>query len=614
MRRTIKTSLYLSLCALGVHGVFAAHPSRGLWVGEVALNAVNEATGAVGDSNTYEFSDPAIPTPTSDAAYLRLIVHVNGAGQAQLLKSVAIAPVSTDAEGSSDLVLLTNPELYPSYPGIATRVASAFYDFGDSHAVAAVQTIIDTVTDTAVARALLGDDEAEIMAVLSPEMTQLKDDAGVAIAYLDRGTNPNSFLTDHFFDLADVQAVADAVVVQLEGAMSASDFALTAGATSYDPFSGANPGGIDDVVNEAFLLMDTFYRDTRGIDAIVNLVEGTALAVEGATGLTTLGEKQAYARLVAEAAWHNAADIEQGYNRVIASSAFSNLADAVLPVAVQVALDAEAAGKTEAEIGDLVGLALGQVAEVQAAYAQAEIVSSESLWGDRRGVWAVDDVLAVVKTASAGQVVIDRDYTTLTAFTDLALQSAFDAVVPGVIFASAPSEAYSDFVASSEFLESTTTASEAAAEEASFQYAQGVTDAADLRVLTDRAVSKALIAEQNTAASLPKFQVTLNGTLEAGSAINGEFYLPALAPSNPFLHRLHPDHSSGFEITRRIVLTVDDGSGAGLASYGVSRLTGSYEEEIFGLHKALGPNQDIGLKTRGSFTLNRLTLADSLNF
>ena len=162
----------------------------------------------------------------------------------------------------------------------------------------------------------------------------------------------------------------------------------------------------------------------------------------------------------------------------------------------------------------------------------------------------------------------------------------------------------------------TGTAAETAASEAAFQYAEGVSDEATLRALVERAVKGALVAVRNDAAAISKFGILLNGSLDEGEAIAGEFYLPALAPTNPFLHRLHPDHSEGFPITRRISLTVDDAASGEetLAAYGVRQLTGVYEEEIFGLHKALGPNQDIGLKTQGRFNLNRLTLVDSLNF
>ena len=34
--------------------------------------------------------DPNVPTPTADRAHLRLILHVNGAGQVSLLRDVAV--------------------------------------------------------------------------------------------------------------------------------------------------------------------------------------------------------------------------------------------------------------------------------------------------------------------------------------------------------------------------------------------------------------------------------------------------------------------------------------------------------------------------------------------
>jgi hypothetical protein len=45
----------------------------------------------------------------------------------------------------------------------------------------------------------------------------------------------------------------------------------------------------------------------------------------------------------------------------------------------------------------------------------------------------------------------------------------------------------------------------------------------------------------------------------------------------------------------------------------VQRITGVYREEIFGLHKPLGPQQDKGLKVEGRFELNRISLIDALN-
>lgn len=614
MRRSILTSVSLSMCALGLQVTQAAHPSRGLWVGEVALNAVNEATGAVGDSNTYEFTDPEITTPTSDTAYLRLILHVNGAGQVQLLKSVAVAPVGTDADGNPEIVLITDPELYSSYSGIATRVASAFYDFGDSHAVAALQTIIDTAVDNAVTNALDGDSESASAGAIQLLMDDLVADADVSVAYLDRSSSPTSFLTDNFLSLTEAYDLADQIAEAIHiGTLTAADFEFEDGASSYDPL-GLGSGFFIDVVDAAIDLRDDnrIYNDTRGIDAVVNLMLGTAEGVEALDAALSLTEKQAYARVFAESQWQNAGDTEQNFNRFLASAAFSDLPAAIIDPTVQAALDADTAGNDVAmEVQD----AIGGVDEFLAANVAAQVVYS-SAWDtsapDRRGEWAVNAVVEAAKESAAAQVALDRDVVTLTAVVEQAIAAAVNGIIPGAIFGTAPSEDYSEFVTGSEFSDAAATAASTAANEASFQLGEGVLDAADLRVLTERAVENALGAIMNTAAALPKYEITLNGSLESGGVVIGEFFLPGLAPTNPFLHRLHPDHRSGFEITRRIQLVVDGESS--LSSYGVSSFTGTYEEEIFGLHKPLGPNQDIGLKTSGSFKLNRLTLVDSLNF
>ena len=71
-------------------------------------------------------------------------------------------------------------------------------------------------------------------------------------------------------------------------------------------------------------------------------------------------------------------------------------------------------------------------------------------------------------------------------------------------------------------------------------------------------------------------------------------------------------------IRRLIRLDFDGVQGEALTSpgYGVDQVTGTYREEIFGLHKALGPdpvNNPIGLKTEGRFQLNRISFIDTLN-
>ena len=214
--------LALTLFMLFGSDALMGHPAQGLWVGEVALNAVNEATGAVGDSNTYEFTDPEITTLTSDTAFLRLILHVNGAGQVNLLKSVAVIEGGTLPDGSKDILLITDPKLYASHPGVAKRIATAFFDFGDQQAVTAVQQLIDTATNTAVARAIAGDSQATIETQTLTFLNAVIDQADVASAYLDRGTGAHSFLTDSFFSVSDVHAIADQVATLIHNGTKTS--------------------------------------------------------------------------------------------------------------------------------------------------------------------------------------------------------------------------------------------------------------------------------------------------------------------------------------------------------------------------------------------------------
>jgi hypothetical protein len=103
-----------------------------------------------------------------------------------------------------------------------------------------------------------------------------------------------------------------------------------------------------------------------------------------------------------------------------------------------------------------------------------------------------------------------------------------------------------------------------------------------------------------------------------GGALEGRIYLPANYPTNPFRHRRHPDHSTGYNIERIVKLDFDGAQTNSLeaANYGVDRITGTYHEEIFGLHKPLGTAPEtspIGLRTEGRFELNRISFIDTLN-
>ena len=80
-------------------------------------------------------------------------------------------------------------------------------------------------------------------------------------------------------------------------------------------------------------------------------------------------------------------------------------------------------------------------------------------------------------------------------------------------------------------------------------------------------------------------------TGDFGSSLATEVILPANHPTNPFRHRRHPDHTTGFDIRRVVNLSfaATDGRLLSRSGYGVDRISGTYAEEIFGLHKPLGP-------------------------
>src|SRR6185436_6041940 len=58
-------------------GAAPATPYRGLWVGQVVLNYANEVSVPLNSNNIPIAPDPKVPTPTRDAANLRLILHVS---------------------------------------------------------------------------------------------------------------------------------------------------------------------------------------------------------------------------------------------------------------------------------------------------------------------------------------------------------------------------------------------------------------------------------------------------------------------------------------------------------------------------------------------------------
>jgi hypothetical protein len=608
----------LSFCSIALAG----HPQQGLWVGDVVLNEVNEATGAVGNSNTYEFTNPETTTPTSDAAQLRLILHVNGAGQVSLLKSVAIVRGAEAPDGSAPILLITDPSLYPQFPGIAKRIASASFDFGSQSAVNAVDTLIDTATDSAVTKirtdsaSTAAAIETYVASALQPKVTS----ANVSLSYLNRATGATSFITHNFFSEANVITIANEVASQIHsGSKTAASFAFNpATDIDYRPFVTDPLGGsFTTRVNQAKTLKsNSFYLDTRGLEAIAGVVHGAALAAAGAPTGSDLALKQAIAGTAAKYALHNAADTTQAYNRFLTSTAFVSIREAIPAVAANIAIAAKTANESQAQIAASVRTALLANGPVSSAFVAAGTLKSQSLWSDIRAEDAVNAVVDAASNAASQQVMISLNPPPLEKKIREAIAAAISAIPSGPVFNASPSADYTGFVSAATFAAASTTAAKTAAAEVVFQYKAGVTGETELRFYAKRAVTKALTAIRESAAVIPQNEIRLLGSLAPGGSLSGSIHLPALAPTNPFMHRRHPDHTEGFPITRDISLKVDpaDPRSSGLAGYGVSRISGTYFEEIFGLHKPLGPSKGIGLRTRGTFTLNRLSLANTLNF
>lgn len=153
------TSPFLLACALWSGASLSLHaesnPYKGLWVGEVVLGKVNEVTVPLDAQNIPRAPDPNVPTPTFDAANLRLIVHVDSMGRASLLKQVAILSRKPDTlKTESDMALVTDERLYGAFPPqAATRISSVVFDFGDAKATAAVDQLVERAAAAATTAA-----------------------------------------------------------------------------------------------------------------------------------------------------------------------------------------------------------------------------------------------------------------------------------------------------------------------------------------------------------------------------------------------------------------------------------------------------------------------------
>jgi len=100
----------------------------------------------------------------------------------------------------------------------------------------------------------------------------------------------------------------------------------------------------------------------------------------------------------------------------------------------------------------------------------------------------------------------------------------------------------------------------------------------------------------------------LTGSFGAGNSLVGTITIPADFPTNPYRHRYHPDHGTGYDITRRIELefTTSDPEGLNPPGWGYSVAGGIYRETVTGLHKK-------EIAVQGTFRIGLGSFVDTLN-
>lgn len=589
-----------AMLVLGPSGGFGqSNPYRGLWVGTVALQAVNEVSVPLDTNNVPIAPKPAVPTPTFDQAHLRIILHVNGAGQASLLKDVAILNRAYGSNNQaqvaareSDLALVTDPRTYASYPPQpAQRIGSAVFDFGDEKATEALDAILESAAVNAAAFAT----NPALPVGTQGERVQARNAAIAAMTPALRQIAGNADVADSF------------------GAFLAGFNAAALDAIAADPSSAVITG----FQSQAVALRDqSFYGDSRALEA-VNAVVAAVLAVP--TGAT-------------HTAAHNTAssfaDTGNVYQRFLSGKGFG---DMIAAASAEAAVAAKAPGATTATIL----AALRATPGATDAMAQA-LQGKVSAYDDTRAINAVEAVLAAMAASAFSNAALAPSEIQLqseTAGRDALAGMVARYPVPVLT----PTLDYNAFVRSAAFQAAPDDAAYAAADAAIQERAANpLYTMTSLYAAAKVAAANALQAAYGAAARALRTELPLTGTFAPGSGdprataelpqpsdlgppgLTGRIYLPASHPTNPFRHRRHPDHTVGYDIQRAIRFDFDAVSGNSLepASYGVDRIRGTYREEIFGLHKPLGPAPDtapIGLKTEGRFELNRISEIDSLN-
>ena len=578
-----------------------AASNRGLWVGQVTLTRVNEVTVPLDAQNVAIAPDPDVATPTSDAAQLRLLLHVNGAGQASLLKDVAILRRTTDSsamlQSDHDVALVTDERLYGAFPPQpAKRIASAEFDFGDSRASDAVNAVMEAASLAAAASVnastanfstLAGRNTAQTTAAAAALAA-----ANTVASKADAANDFRLFLQDHL----------NSAVVDAAAANANPTNALAAALGAATNLQGAS-----------------FYADTRGVELVNALL--SVLAQGG-----SIPQRTAIAQNVAS----SYADTADNSQRFLAGTAFGYMITSAAASAAAVATNGTAtlSGiRTAVESDPVVNDAKEDALQLKVPQ-----------YADTRGSNAIAVVLgAIIQAAYSNGTNAGATAASVRTAAEQASRNALASSVPRYpLSAQTPTADYNTFISSAEFLGCAAVAAQAAAAGAVSERANSsLYTLASLQGAARAAAINALQSVYSAAARAVRTELPMAGVFGPGlgdprltweikqtngvplgaAALTTTLYLPANHPTNPFRHRRHPDHVTGFDIRRNIRLDFDGSPTNSLqhAGFGVDQITGTYREEITGLHKPLGPHQTTGLKVEGRFELNRISLIDTLN-
>ena len=532
-----------------------SNPNSGLWIGEALVSQVSEVSVPLDENNVPRAPDPNVPTAAHDLASLRLIVHVDAFGKARFLKDVAIVKssrVSTDLELDQGVALITDPSLYSNYSGQpGQRFAAAAFDFGDQKASLVLDKLMEAAISAAVAKAV---DNTNVDALKNVAYTNALNAANIILTRADLNKAFNDYVSSNI--------------------------------TSADLTTKLNASGVFGTPN--LPQKDSPYNDSRATEMVASL---NAIL----TGNLTSEQKTKELNNTAA----SFVDLNNEYNRFIEGGYFSEM---ILAAAAKVASE-KIADNTKTHENYLT--ALSTVNVINDAKEEAlKIKITNYGYTDTRGEDAINKVLNDIVSKA-----VSSNLTTVNSIKNELISEGVRSLAKDVKRypspSTTPTSGYNAFIASSEFTGAAVKAAEAASTAvynervgSSFPNLVSYSNAAKIAVANELKSAVSAAARANVS------ELIMDGTVD-GNTLSLTFKLPASHPTNPFRHRRNPDHTTGRDITRILKLTK--------LSIENNKLTGTYDEEIIGLHKLLGPNKDIGLKVRGSFELNRVSNVATLN-